>query len=196
MDMLGSFRVRMLAVIIIVFLTGISLESGHNSKQYLEPTIKFILKDYGFNNKISIYIENLKPTKTNGTVPVSSSSVLQVPCKFTAVERNYGWYYNQDSRQQEFLPGVYLKVENNTIVKPILAGYIEEIGQDENGRTIMIRHDRDFYSFYGGFKEVLVERDAQVDNNTILGKTGELFYLEIKNNDGPVNPHNLINADS
>lgn len=195
--MLGSFRIRMLAVIIIVALVGICIESGHSSRQVVEPTIRYILKDYGLNSKISLFIENLKPGIRPETVPVTNtSSVLQIPCKYSAVERNYGWYFNQDKQQQEFLPGVYLKVENNTIVNPILTGKIEQIGKNDDGRTILIKHDDDFYSLYGGIKEVLVEQNAWVDNSTVLGKTGDLLYLEIRNGDGPINPHNLINAET
>lgn len=195
--MLGSFRIRMLAVIIIVALVGICIESGHSSRQVVEPTIRYILKDYGLNSKISLFIENLKPGIRPETVPVTNtSSVLQIPCKYSAVERNYGWYFNHDKQQQEFLPGVYLKVENNTIVNPILTGKIEQIGKNDDGRTILIKHDDDFYSLYGGIKEVLVEQNAWVDNSTVLGKTGDLLYLEIRNGDGPINPHNLINAET
>ena len=194
--MLGSFRIRMLAVIIIVALVGICIESGHSSRQVVEPTIRYILKDYGLNSKISLFIENLKPAMKPETVPVTNTSVLQIPCKYLAVERNYGWYFNQDKQQQEFLPGVYLKVENNTIVNPILTGKIEQIGKNDDGRTILIKHDDDFYSLYGGIKEVLVEQNAWVDNSTVLGKTGDLLYLEIRNGDGPINPHNLINAET
>lgn len=194
--MLGSFKIRMLIVIIIVFLAGFSMESGHSSKQLVESTIKYILKDYGFNAKISLFWENVRPPRRNESMPASSSAILQIPCKFSAIERNYGWYYDQKSQQQEFLPGIYLGVEDNTMVKPIMAGYIEEIGQNEEGRTILIKHDSDFYSSYGGFREILVEKGVLVDNNTVLGKTGKLLYLEIRNSDGPVNPYNLINANS
>ncbi len=195
--MLGSFRIRMLAVIIIVALVGICIESGHSSRQIVEPTIRYILKDYGLNSKISLFIENLKPGIRPETVPVTNtSSVLQIPCKYSAVERNYGWYFNHDKQQQEFLPGVYLKVENNTIVNPILTGQVEQIGKNDEGRTILIKHDDDFYSLYGGIKEVLVDKNAWVDSSTVLGKTGDLLYLEIRNSDGPINPHNLINAET
>lgn len=192
--MLGSFRIRLLAVIIIAALVGVCLESGHSSRTVVEPTIRYILKDYGFNNKISLFFENLQPGAEKEMVPVTSSSVLQIPCKFLAVERNYGWYYNQDKDQQDFLPGVYLKVENNTIVNPIRAGQIEKIDKNDEGRTILIKHDDEFYSLYGGLKEVLVEQNVRVDNSTVLGKSGVLLYLEIRNGDGPINPHNLINA--
>lgn len=195
--MLGSFRIRMLAVIIIVALVGVCVESGHSSRQVVEPTIRYILKDYGLNSKLSLFIDNLKPGIKPETVPVTNtSSVLQIPCKFSAVERNYGWYYNHDKQQQEFLPGVYLKVENNTIVNPILTGQIAQIGKNDEGRTILIKHDDDFYSLYGGIKEVLVDQNEWVDNSTVLGKTGDLLYLEIRNSDGPINPHNLINAET
>lgn len=194
MDMLGSFRVRMFAVIIIVAITGFGLESGHSSRMIVEPTIRYILKDYGFNNKISLFMENIRPVSKDEKIPASGSSFLQIPCDFEAVERNYGWYYNHDKGKQEFLPGVYLKVEENTVINPILTGQVEKIDRNDEGRTILIKHDNDLYSLYGGLKEILVDNNAPVDNDTVLGKSGKLLYLEIRNSDGPINPYNLINA--
>lgn len=193
MDMLGSFRIRMLAVIIIVFAVGIAMESSPVSKKVVEPAVRYVLKDYGFNNSLSLFIENMSPD-ANESIPASSSASLQIPCEFSEVVRNYGWYYNEEHGRQEFLPGVNLKVQNNTAVKPIMAGEVQEIGRNEEGRTVLIKHNETFYSLYGGLKEVLAEENSQVNSNSVLGKSGNMLYLEIRNDDGPLNPHNLINA--
>ena len=193
--MLGSFRIRMLAVIIIVFAVGIAIQSSPVSKKVVEPAVRYVLKDYGFNNSLSLFIENMSPAAKE-SLPASSSTSLQIPCEFSAVVRNYGWYYNEEHEKQEFLPGVYLKVQNNTSVKPIMAGEVQEISRNEEGRTVLIKHNEAFYSLYGGLKEVLAEENSRVNSNSVLGKSGNMLYLEIRNNDGPLNPHNLINAQT
>jgi murein DD-endopeptidase MepM/ murein hydrolase activator NlpD len=75
-----------------------------------------------------------------------------------------------------------------------MAGEVQEIGRNEEGRTVLIKHNETFYSLYGGLKEVLAEENSQVNSNSVLGKSGNMLYLEIRNDDGPLNPHNLINA--
>lgn len=193
--MLGNFRIRMLAVILIIFMTGFGIQGSNDSKRIVEPVIRYILKDYGFNNRLSLLFENMKPDPYE-SVPAGSSTLLQIPCEFTEVVRNYGWYFNEENEQQEFLPGVYLRVRNNSAVKPILAGEVQEIGRNEDGRTVLVKHNEELYSLYGGLNEVLAEERSRVDHNSILGKSEDYLYLEIRNGDGPLNPHNLINGQT
>lgn len=190
--MLGNFRIRMLAVLIIIFLAGFGIQGSTEGRKIVEPALRYILKDYGFNNRLSLFWENMKPG-SHESVPAGSSALLQIPCEFSGVIKGYGWHYNDDYGKQEFLPGVFLEVKNNSAVKPILAGEVQEIGRNDDGRTILVKHNEELYSLYGGLNEVLAEERSRVDHNSILGKSGEWLYLEIRNDDGPLNPHNLIN---
>jgi murein DD-endopeptidase MepM/ murein hydrolase activator NlpD len=85
-----------------------------------------------------------------------------------------------------------LKVDNSTLVKPIMKGQVEKISGQGNNRTVLIKHENELFSLYGGLKEVLVEEKQIVDINKTLGKTGTSFYFEIRNQDGPLNPQSIF----
>jgi len=188
--MLGSFRIRMLLVIVIVTLVGLSIQSGHCSKEVIEPVIRYMLKDYDLDKSISAFIENMRSTEEE--IPTGGSSRLQAPCEIISIERNYGWYWNQDKGCQEFSSGVELKVKEDTIVRPILEGKVSEISQNSEGYQIVVEHDNAFYSLYAGLKEVLVKEKDNVKTDDFLGKTQERLYFEIRNEDGPLNPQQLF----
>ncbi len=188
---LGSFRVRMLLVIVIVTLVGLSVQSGHRSKEIVEPVIKYILQDCALDRDIATFIENMHRTKED-EVPVTADNQLQVPCEFIRIERNFGWYWNQDKNCQEFSPGVDLQVEENTDVRSILEGKVLEIKENEDGLQVFIEHGNGFYSFYGGLKEVSVAEKAVVKTSEVLGKTGKYLHFEVRNQEGPLNPQQLF----
>lgn len=189
--MLGSFKFRMFLVLMIAIFTSLSLEAGHSSKEVIEPVIKYILKDYGFEDKISSIweIDNEK----GETIPVSSKVIeWQKPCDFLRVESNYGWYWNKKKGRQEFSPGLSIKVKNNSLIKPAAEGVVDDIGENENGRYVIIKHGENLSSFYGGLKEILVQKGDKVDKDDVLGKSTDTLYLELRDEDGPINPGTII----
>ncbi len=190
--MLGSFKIRMLLVIFIVALVGLSIQSEHSSKKIIEPVIKYILKDYGVEKNISAFVKNVRQSEDERVIPTTGKSMLQVPCNFLEIERKYGWYWNPKKKQQQFSPGVRLRVKENTIVRPVLEGQVMEISRNNEGRTVLIKHNGDFYSFYGGLKEVLVDKNAAAHMDSVIGKTSSSLQFEIRNQDGPLNPQKLF----
>lgn len=190
--MLKSFKLRLLLVIFTVAFIGLALQSGNRSRDLVEPVIKYIMTDYGVEKKFANWVQNWQDSNSAGMVPAESKQVLQKPCEFLSIEQSYGWQWNQSNKKQEFFPGYYLRVKDNTLVKPVLAGQIIELSSNKDGRTLLIKHSEDLYSLYGGLKEILVEKGAKVENNHILGKTGEHLYLEIRNREGPQNPQQLF----
>ncbi|WP_157048880.1 hypothetical protein [Syntrophomonas palmitatica] len=104
--MLGSFKIRLLLVIVIVTLAGLSVQANNESQQVVKPVLQYILKDYGFEDKMTAYIDNLWDNGKGQGVPTSGTAVLQVPCKYIKIERYYGWYWNREDKKQEFSPGV------------------------------------------------------------------------------------------
>ncbi len=189
--MLGNFRIRMLAVIFIVALAGLSMQSEHSSKKIVEPIIKYVMKDYGVQENIVRYWSELKTDK-NKTVPVSGINTLQQPCEFAEIEREYGWHWNEEAQQQEFFPAVLIKLEVNSPVKAIYEGQVADISSDERGKTVLIDHGGNLYSSYGGLSEVLVKKDHQVDKDTIIGRSSQELYFQITSKDGPLNPNKLF----
>jgi murein DD-endopeptidase MepM/ murein hydrolase activator NlpD len=125
-------------------------------------------------------------------MPVLGDTVLHMPCSFLNIEKTYGWYWNKQDKQQQFFPGISLRVKENTLVNPILDGQVMEIKRDETSGTVLVKHNKDFYSVYGGLKEVLVEMNDDLKTSTALGKTGETFYFEVRTGEGPVDPHSIF----
>ena len=128
--MLGSFRIRMLVVIVIAALVGLSLQSGHSSSMMVQAVIEYIMKDYGVQDTLAQYFYRIKDEPPE-TVPTSGQTILQLPCEFLDIEQSYGWYYNQDSRQQEFFPAVLVKVKENSAVKAVFGGQVADISEDK-----------------------------------------------------------------
>ncbi len=190
--MLGNFRIRMLVVIVIAALVGLSMQSEHSSKKIVEPVIGYVMKDYGVQENIARYWSKLNVKQNTETVPVSNPTTLQLPCDFADIEREYGWYWNEESKQQEFFPAVLIKVEDNSEVKPIYEGRVADISSDESGITVLIDHGGSLYSSYGGLREVLVEKGNEADQDTIIGRTSLELYFQMTSKDGPLNPNKLF----
>jgi len=189
---LGSFRIRMLVVIIIAALVGLSLQSEHSSKKIVEPVIKYVMKDYGLQENMTQYLSKFKDERNTEPLAVSTNTSLQQPCDFVDIERKYGWHWNENSQQQEFFPAVLIKVEENSLVKPVYEGRVADISSDERGKTVLIDHGGSLYSSYGGLKEVLVEKDRDLNKDSIIGRTGPELYFQMTSKDGPLNPNKLF----
>lgn len=191
--MLGTFKIRMLVVIIIAGLIALVMQSGHSSKQVVEPVLAYIMgTDYELGKVISTYIHIPNGEKLKDSMPATGVKVLDTPCTFQNIDRKYGWYWNPSNRKQEFYPGIHLEVESNTEVKSMLEGQVEEIRDEEGEKVVTIRHNDEFVSVYGELKEVLVEKDSTVENKEIIGITGESLYFELRSKDGPVNPLSIF----
>lgn len=189
--MLGSFKIRMLVVIVIAAMAGLSMQSDHSSKQVVRPMLGYIMKDYDVEKNLALFIENLRDIEPE-SIPTTGNRTLQIPCEFVSIERSYGWYWNQDAERQEFYPGISLNVKEKSIVKPVLSGEVYEISGDIECRKVVIKHNDDYYSEYSGLSEVLVNEKDFVNSKTIIGKTGERLDFQVTNQDGPLNPNDLF----
>ncbi len=188
--MLGSFKTRLLIVIILVTVAGLAMQSNNGSREVVEPVITYVMKDYQIEKKVATFAHNIRESRS--LVPVSGNAAIQLPCEYLELEQKYGWYWNPEEQQQNFYPGLSLKVKGNTLVRPIMAGRVEEISVEDRGRTVLLKHDDQIYSLYGGFKEVLVEEKDMVGLDDILGKSSSNLYLEMGNQDSPLNVNYLF----
>lgn len=190
--MLGSFRIRMLAVVIIVVITGLIVQSGHSSSDYVRLALnEYVLKDYHLQEQVAELVSNFK--RASEPVPVISLTSLQPPCQIVEVEQGFGPYLNEESNKPGFSPGVSVVVEPNTLVRPVLSGKVIKLNWEKNGGKVLIQHEQNYFSSYSGLKEVLVEEGDQIEKSDILGKTSNRLYFELKDADGAVNPCNLFN---
>jgi murein DD-endopeptidase MepM/ murein hydrolase activator NlpD len=188
--MLGSFKTRLLMVIVIVTLAGLAMQSNNGSREVVEPVIAYVMKDYQIEKKIATFVHNIR--ENSNLVPVSGDVAMQLPCEYLELEQKYGWYWDPKEQKQSFYPGISLKVKENTLVRPVMTGTVEKISKDDKGRTVLLRHDDQIYTLYSGLKEVLVEEKNTVDLDDALGKCGSSLYLEMRNQDGPLNVNYLF----
>lgn len=189
--MIGSFRVRMLIVILISALAGFLMQASSSSRAMVEPVINYIMeKDYDVQQVLSNLVANSK--ERSDTVPVMTNTVVQLPCHFISIDKSYGWYFNPQENKQQFYPGMSLKVKENTLVHPIMPGKVENITISGDERRILVKHSGGYFSLYGGLKEILVNEQETIELDSALGKTGENLYFELRNQDGPVDPQYIF----
>ena len=188
--MFGRFKNRLLIVIVLAALAGLIMQSSSSSKEVVEPVLQYIMEtDYDIEKVFSGYIHIPGGA---GALPASTEVVLKMPCDFVDIERSYGWHWSSEVEKEEFCPGMYLKVEDNTLVKPVLAGSVEEVQKEAGSSTVRIKHAGNLVSVYGGLKEIEVTQGSKVAVNQAIGKTGESFYFELRSQDGPVNPKSIF----
>ncbi|MDD4801799.1 MAG: peptidoglycan DD-metalloendopeptidase family protein [Syntrophomonas sp.] len=191
--MLHSFKLRMLAVILLITMIGIIMQSEHSSRKLVEPVLEYMMDNkYDVGKLVNRYIKLPGTFDLNEALSVSSHNVLQRPCEYIDIERSYGWHWNQEERKQKFNPGIFLKVKNDTVIRPVLEGQVVDIIYDEDQATILIKHDADIYSLYGGLREVLADKGSTIGHEESIGRTGESFYFEIRGKDGSVNPQSIF----
>jgi len=192
--LLGSFKLRMLAVIVIAALSGLAMQSDNRSQNLVAPVLRYVMQDYNVQEKLAFYLENMSGAgKGQGEeVPASGDIILQKPCTVKGIAENYGWFWNESRSKQEFNPGMVLKVRKGTLVQPVMSGRVDGISRKNNGRQVTIIHNDGLTSIYGGLQEVLVGQGEEVRTEDVLGKTGEKLYFELQNAEGPLNPKSLF----
>ncbi|PKM77439.1 MAG: hypothetical protein CVU90_07450 [Firmicutes bacterium HGW-Firmicutes-15] len=191
--MMRSFKLRLLGVIVLVAVVGLFMQSGQDNRQLVEPVLEYMMDNkYDVGKLISRYVDVPGAVDLTKVLPVSGGTILRQPCEFLDIEHSYGWHWSQEEHKQTFCSGIYLKVKDNTTVKPILGGQVLEITRAANQGTVLIKHDANIYSLYGGLKEILVDKGSNVGEDKLIGRTGESFYLEVRGKDGPVNPQSIF----
>lgn len=189
--LLKTFKVRLLIVIVITTMVSLGMQLNNSTREVLTPVLTFMLKDYEVERKAALLWENLGLKPTRPVIPVITEPFV-LPCEFHEIEKSYGWYWNQDTNRQEFLPGVHLSLQDNSLVKATREGTVVELGVKNEERTILIKHTDNLYSYYAGLKEVLVDMNTQVKQGEVLGKSSDYLYFELRSEDGPLNPVSIF----
>lgn len=188
----SRFKIRLLFVIVLAAVVGLIMQSSSASKEVVEPVLQYIMeKDYNIEEVFSGFI-HIPDSKGGRSSPAATEVVLKMPCDFVDIEKTYGWHWSAEKEKQEFCPGMYLHVTENTPVKPILTGSVQEVQDEEGNSTVRIKHTGNMVSIYGGLKEIEVSQGSKVEVNQVIGKTGESFYFELRNQDGPLNPQSIF----
>ena len=188
-----SFKLRLLGVIVLAAMVGLVVQTSNNGSKLVEPVLKIIMENrFDVGSIISRYIPILNPNDMGRLLPASGGVVLRQPCSFTAVEHSYGWYWNQDKHQEIFNPGIYLQVDDDSEVKPIMAGQVVEIDRNSGQSTVLINHSDGISSLYGCLKDIKVKEGRIISEDEVIGHTTTSFYFEVRGKDGPVNPQSIF----
>jgi len=114
------------------------------------------------------------------------------------ITRSFGW--QRDSNTYIFHPGVDIKAEAGTVVRAAMSGIAYDTGISPlYGKYIILRHNRNFFSFYSRLSEVNI-KEGYVRQGCIIGKiTGndddpDLFFGIFKNNNS-LNPAGVITGN-
>ncbi|MGI6514382.1 MAG: peptidoglycan DD-metalloendopeptidase family protein [Syntrophomonadaceae bacterium] len=188
---MSSFKTRLLiALFLIIAVTWAYPETGQ------QDGLIHSLLSYATNTDydVSRWLESIWYDQELS--PASSTSALRLPCSYTEVVRHFGWYYNARTGDQAFNPGVVLRIESGTLVYPVLRGEVTSISLQENGYQVVLKHSEALTSVVRGLREVRVEEGETVDESTPLGRGAELLYLELKNQDGPINPEGFLASEN
>lgn len=191
--MLRTFKLKMLAVILIIAVMGLMMQSEQYGRQYVQSALRYIMDNkYDLRAVLARYVQIPGWEDLNTALPVSSGVVLRKPCDFLDIELHYGWHWDQDEKKNEFNPGIQLKVIKNTEVRPILSGQVIKVASAGGQKTVLVQHESNLQSLYGGLTQVLVKEGDIIDEDTPVGRTGESFYFEVRGKDGPVNPQSIF----
>jgi murein DD-endopeptidase MepM/ murein hydrolase activator NlpD len=128
----------------------------------------------------------------NSLLSVSGGALLRQPCTFLSIESHYGWHWDQQEKKSKFNSGIQLNVVKGTEVKPMLSGQVVQITTNGDQKSVLIKHDSNLSSLYGGLQQIQVKEGSSVGEDTVIGKTGESFYFEVRGKDGPVDPQSIF----
>lgn len=189
--MVKQFKLRLLMAIVLVAIVSVLVRTAA-WQDSTRMVLHYMLKDYGVQTRIFAWISGWSGYPIDTAIPAVSRSNIQVPCEFLGLEQGYGWYWNAQTGQELFYPGLLLKVQPNTPVRPVMDGTVIEAGESASGRSLLIQHSSGFFSYYGGLKEVFASKGGRVSTGQVLGKTGGTLYLELRDRDGPVDPQFIL----
>ncbi|NLJ73148.1 MAG: M23 family metallopeptidase [Syntrophomonadaceae bacterium] len=190
--MFKHFKIKLLAIIVVATLVSVGFQVNNHTREIITPVLSFMLKDYEIEKKILVMLENSKIKPEIPTVPAMTDS-FSTPVENYTIQKNYGWYYNANTKKQEFSPGIYLSVSKNSLVKSVMGGTVNSISGEKDSRNITIKHGDNLYSHYKGLKEVLIEEDSPINKGEVLGKSSDYLYFELKSEEGPLNPVTIFN---
>lgn len=129
---------------------------------------------------------------TNKDIQVITETTFRFP-----IDESQG--YSQSFNT--FHPGVDIRAHRGTPTYPIANGKVIEVDYEiwAYGHKVVIEHEHGLISLYAHLDEINVKIGDQVTKNTAIGNigltgwtTGPHLHLEVKNNQGYLNPKQLL----
>lgn len=190
--MLHRFKVKMLISIIILAAVVFSVRS----QQYTEvliPVLQYVMRDSGLEQTTLRFVDQYTQNRFFEPLPVMKEKVpLQLPCQFSQILQPYGWSWDPVNNTQVFHPGIKLQVQENTLVQAIAGGQVTAVEEKEDGYAITVQHNDNFFSYYSGLKEALVETNTNLSLVKPIGRSRDILYFELRDKEGPIDPQTVF----
>jgi murein DD-endopeptidase MepM/ murein hydrolase activator NlpD len=191
--MLRTFKLKLLGVIVIAAVLGILMQFSQSGSQFVQPALQYIMDNkYDVRAVLARYVQIPGLQDAYSLLPVSGGALLRQPCEIVSIQSHFGWHWDQQGKKSKFNPGMQLNVVRGTEVKPILSGQVVQVTTEGDQKTVLIKHDNSLFSLYGGLQQAMVRQGASVGEDTVIGKTGESLYFEVRGKDGPVDPQSIF----
>lgn len=156
----------------------------------MEPVLRVILYEDQLANQVLATInERLSGHQVS---PAASDQVLQLPSAYTGVVRSFGNSWDASQNKAVLFPGVLLRVNNNSPVKPVLPGKVDMVQGEAGQYKVRIEHEQGLISEYGQLDRVLVRAGQMVSKDTVIGRSGSQLYFAIDSPQGPLDPGHLF----
>ena len=137
-----------------------------------------------FNYVSSIIINNSLPVLSYDDVlirPYQTDKITVVKRFYDEDNKEMGIIYFKDTYIQS--TGILYSSENEYNVVSILDGEVINIRKDDLlGNTVEIKHTDNLISSYQGLKTIYVKKGDHINQNTIIGKAGEIKLNETYQN--------------
>lgn len=186
--MVSRFKIKLFLVLVILTITASIMQSNHNSKVYVEPALRYIIQTgYAYDEIISVFSNQYNDEA------ITNDFRVDFPCEYIEIAQDYGWHVDERNHRQEFTTGLLFDVKDDSIIKSILAGEVELIEEEGGETSITIKHNEKLYSYYSGLKDVFIQIGDNIEKEQEIAKSGSRFYFELRNEEGAINPWNLLN---
>lgn len=188
-----SFKIRtVIALALIVALTwtikGIPAVSG-----WLQPALNYTLNT---NYDVMGWGQNIFHTSDIEESHTVLEPALRAPCIYSRIVRHFGWFYDPETKKQDFNSGIVLQIDEQVPVYPVFAGKVSDINLDDNCSEVIIQHGNSLISVTRGLQQIYVKKGQAVEEDTELGTAVELLYFELRSREGPVNPEEFLKKDN
>lgn len=187
---LGSFKARLVLVMMLIILVGYSVQTSARGRQTVEPVLRYILHKDDLVQRLSSWGTALFHTAV--PVPAGSEQVLQNPCPYLGVQQNYGWRWDETRKRQVFEPGILLIVAPESPVLPSLPGRVVNICRQGDLYTVTIEHKNGLMTEYGRLRNAAVTPGVEVLRSTVLGYSSDVLYFSVHNQEGPLDPGKMF----
>lgn len=177
--------------------------------------IIFLGSDYQFANKDYDYttptiIENIEAVIKEDT-NLSEGIISPVEEGVANISIHYYNYKDTEEHQKNslifyentYLPntGILYSSDSAFDVKTVSSGKVIDIKDNELfGKVVVVEHSKSLKTYYYGLDEIEIEKDSNINEGTIIGKsknnsimnTKNTFLLEAYHNNELINPESII----